>query len=259
MTPPKILVFEDTYSLTNHFLKQWIDIVHQALDARGQFTVALSGGRTPIELYCKFSALKNFELWRNSHVFLTDERFVALDACDSNFGMIKKNLFDYIDIPSKNIHPVDTTQKDVSAASQSYEKHLRKFFNINGDGLPAFDLMLLGIGENDGHTASLFPESEDMYEANKWVLGVEKEYLSRQRISLTFPVINNTRNIMFLACGEHKASIVKRVLECDQSLPASLVSPVCGQLTFLLDRKAAKELPYQNSHIHEGDAVVVTL
>ena len=95
-----------------------------------RFTVALSGGRSPMEFYCKLSALKDFDLWSRTHIFLGDERFVPSDDSASNFKMIKENLLDYVNIPPENIHPISTDQKNVELSAEQFKNELVQFFEF---------------------------------------------------------------------------------------------------------------------------------
>jgi len=251
----KISVFENSYALTNDLIQYWISMAHQAVEDRGRFLVALSGGTTPIEFYSKLAGIQEFDLWPKTHIFLVDERFVPTDHKDSNFRIIKQNLLDFIPIPQTNIHPIPTHVENVAVAAEEYKHNLVHFFNLKSSGMPRFDFMLLGIGE-DGHTASLFPSrdtalSREEYNADplRLTLPVSADYLDHDRVTLSLSVINNAQNIFFFVRGKEKASIVKRILEDKEdlpvpsgNLPASRVAPIDGQLTYLLDREAAQLL-----------------
>ena len=250
----KILIFENAHTLAEYLLKKWIEVAQAAIQQRGRFTVALSGGRSPMEFYCKLSALENFGLWQKTHIFLGDERFVPLDDEASNFKIIKASLLDYVNIPPENVHPIDTDQKNVDLAAQQYNNELVRFFEFKDNNLPVFDFMLLGIG-TDGHTASLFPDDDQVNEAGRLVLPVSLGHLKNERISLTLPVINNSRNIIFLGLGTKKADILRKIIEEKQDLPASKVNPTNGRLTFLLDHEAAQQLSYQDAYRHEDQAI----
>jgi len=253
----KIFIFENQYALTNYLLKQWMIIAKEAVERQKQFTVALSGGRTSVEFYCRLSGLEDFDLWKHTHIFLTDERFVPCDHAESNFQLIKKNIFDYVNIPDENIHSVNTALESPEVSAKSYEKELIQFFELTRQGeWPRFDFMLLGLGE-DGHTASLFPEGEEFNEMNRLAVPVNIEKLMNERISLTLPVINNARKIVFCACGRAKAGIIKRIIDEEKQFPASHVEPLNGELIFLLDKDAARELSYQDSYSHCGEAIMV--
>ena len=250
----KILIFEDTHTLTNHLLNQWVEIAKRSIQRNNRFTVALSGGRSPMEFYCKLSALEDFGFWQKTHIFLGDERFVGRDDRNSNFKMIKENLLDYVSIPSENIHPVATDQENVDLAAESYKNELVRFFEFKENNAPQFDLILLGIG-TDGHTASLFPDDEQIDDPGRLVLPVSLPHLKNERISLTLPVINNARNVIMLVVGAGKADIFGEIVEKNLQVPVSKVSPTDGRLIYLLDKEAAKKLPYRESYSHEGQAV----
>jgi len=251
----KILIFENAYTLVEHLLKQWIDIAQQSVDRNNRFTVALSGGRSPMEFYCKLSMFKDFDLWKRTHIFLGDERFVPLTDERSNFKMIKENILDFVNIPKENIHPIATDQKNVKHAADSYKNELVQFFEFKETNAPCFDLILLGIGE-DGHTASLFANDEALDDPQGIVLPVSIPQVKEERISLALPVINNARNVIVLALGARKADIISKIINEKSDIPASKVDLTNGQLIFLLDKEAAQKLSYQDSYSHEGQAIV---
>lgn len=250
----KILIFEDTYTLTNYLLDKWVEIANESIQRNNRFTVALSGGRSPMEFYCKLSSLEEFRYWQRTHIFLGDERFVPLDDSNSNFKMIKENLLDYISIPPENIHPISTHQKKVELAAEEYKNQLVQFFEFKEKNAPQFDLMLLGIG-TDGHTASLFPDDEQIDDPSRLVLPVSLAHLKQERISMTLPVINNARNVLVLVIGASKADIMSEIVEKNLPVPVSKIKPTNGKLVFLLDKEAAQKLSYRETYSHEGEAV----
>jgi len=251
----KILIYENTFTLTNDFLKKWIEIAQQSVERNNRFTVALSGGRSPMEFYCKLSTFKDFDIWKRTHIFLGDERFVPLDSNRSNFRMIKENLLDYINIPPENIHPIATNQKNVKLAAEQYKNELINFFEFKETNAPCFDLILLGIG-TDGHTASLFPDDEKINDPDQMVLPVSLPNLKEERISLTLPVINNARNVITIVLGSNKAKIFSEIIKGKSKLPASHIDVDNGQIIYLLDKEAAQKLSYQEAHSHEGQAIL---
>jgi len=253
----KILIFENAFTLTEHLLKQWIEIAQQSIERNNRFTVALSGGRSPMEFYCRLSSLKDFNLWKRTHVFLGDERFVPIDDKSSNFKMIKENLLDYVNIPPENIHPIHTSQKNVEVSAEQYKNELIQFFEFKDANVPCFDLILLGIGI-DGHTASLFPDDKNVNDIERFALPVSLPHLKEERISLTLPVINNARNVITLVLGAKKADIFKEIIEENGELPAAKIDLTNGQQIYLLDKEAAQKLPYRDSYSHEGQAIRLT-
>ncbi|HQP11058.1 MAG TPA: 6-phosphogluconolactonase [Candidatus Omnitrophota bacterium] len=251
----KILIFENTYTLTNYLFEQWIKMAQEAIRRSNRFTVALSGGRSPMEFYCKLSSLRDFSLWQRTHIFLGDERFVPWEDNSSNFKMIKENLLDYVNIPTENIHPIPVQQKNVALCADQYKEELVQFFEFNENNAPRFDFILLGIG-TDGHTASLYPDDDQVdLPPGRLVLPVTLPRLKHERITLTLPVINNARHIMALMIGASKAEIINQIVEKNLIVPMSKVDPSNGQLTYLLDREAAQKLSYKDSYIHEDQGV----
>ena len=251
---PKILVFENTYKLTNYLLKLWIDVAKDAIQKRDCFTVALSGGRSPVEFYVRLSNFQDFDVWQKTHFFMVDERFVSPDHRDSNIAMVRDNLLNYVGIPQLNIHHIKTHQKDVKASAADYAEELKTFFNLQAGQWPVFDLMLLGIGD-DGHTASLFPGSSGTDEIRRITVPVSHDHLRNERISLTLPVINNARQVVFLVTGDTKADVIQQLIDEKADLPANRVMPNNGTLTFLLDRGSAKKLKDLERYSRQEDNI----
>jgi 6-phosphogluconolactonase len=157
--------------------------------------------------------------------------------------MINELLLLHVGIPSKNIHPIITSSASAHDSASKYEDTLTTFLKKEAYSLPEFDFILLGIGD-DGHTASLFPDTTLLKKSSGLVSAVFPEDASKKnRITLTLPVINNSRNIIFLASGINKASVMKEVIEDSNSqLPASMVRSEKGRLIFLLDETAGSLL-----------------
>lgn len=251
----KILIFEGSFALSEHLLKLWIEIAQESVKRTNRFTVALSGGRTPMEFYCKLSTFKDFDLWQRTHVFLGDERLVPPDDERCNYKMIKENLLDYVNIPPENVHPIPVDQRSVELAADHYASELSRFFEFKENKAPRFDLILLGVGP-DGHVASLFDNDPNINDPNRLVLPISLPQLKEDRVSLSLPVINNARNITVLALGANKAEIIRKVIMDKSNIPATKVDPSNGQLTYLLDKDAAKGLAYKDSYVHEGQAIL---
>jgi 6-phosphogluconolactonase len=213
-----------------------------AIAARGCFVAALSGGHTPVDLYREIARIGGALDWEKTHLFLVDERLVPYEDSRSNFGMIKKTLLDAVPLRRSNVHPVSVDPPDPHVSAKMYEDDIRAFFQAAPGVMPRFDLVLLGLGE-DGHTASLFPGTPIPGDAIHAVGAVAESEGRTSRVTLTLPVINNAREVIFLVTGKGKAPIVRRVVEeRDAHLPASLVTPAEGRLSFLCDREAASAL-----------------
>jgi len=152
-------------------------------------------------------------------------------------------FFSKIAIPAQNVFRVKTENSDAAAAAADYEAQLRKFLELKPNEFPRFDLILLGMGP-DGHTASLFPDSEGLKERSKLVIANWVEKFKTHRISFTFPVLNETGEVIFLASGTDKSEMVREVLEGKHTppLPAQQVLPSNGRLLWMLDESAASRL-----------------
>jgi 6-phosphogluconolactonase len=214
-----------------------------SVNQHGNFAVAISGGSTPRPMHRLLSQrpLHNEIPWHRTHIFWIDERLVAVDNPHSNFGTAKKDFLDNIPIPSDQIHPMPAMTAPEKGA-ELYEKELKTFFRGLNSNRPVFDLVILGVGK-DGHIASLFPGNYLKIEPNRWVLSVKGGNPDVYRLTLTYVVLNYARHILFLVSGKEKARIVKTLFEDGQTqLPVSLVEPLAGQVTWLLDKAAASLL-----------------
>lgn len=209
-------------------------------DSTGRFSIALSGGSTPRRLY-ELLADESIGIdWEKVHLFWGDERFVPTDDPSSNFGSARTALLEKIEIPDENIHRVKVEVPTPSRAAELYEDELRGFFGIPGRGLPEFDLILLGLGE-DGHTASIFPGDPVIDERERWVSAVTAPpgIEPAERITLTLPVLNAARNIFFLVSGDSKADALHDILFTGRlaadEYPAAMISPD-GPLIWFVDK-----------------------
>ena len=190
--------------------------------------ISLCGGSTPAPVY---EALAEASLdWDNIEVTFGDERCVAPDHEDSNFRMANGSLLDKVPLNKSNILRM-RGELDPNDAASEYEDSLRK---RSGAEIYMHDLILLGMGE-DGHTASLFPGTAALNEGEKWVVSNHVPQKGETRITLTYPIINAARNVLFLVRGEEKRKVVDHVLSGQSDLPVSLVDPENGSVTWLLD------------------------
>ena len=238
----EIIVLNSQDEIADYFCDQWETAGMRAVKERGEFAVALSGGQTPAPLYRRLATgVSNASLWQKTHVFLADERFVPPEHEDSNYRRLKENLFRWVRLPQNNVHYVPFIDSSTFAA-ELYTENLRHYFSLGETDIPAFDFILLGLGE-DGHTASLFPSLTEEEMRSGLALAVHDPQLKYRRISLSLPVLNAARQLFFLVTGEQKAIVVKKILEqhnCE--LPASLVRLNHGRQVFVLDSAAAKFL-----------------
>ncbi|MFY9268851.1 MAG: 6-phosphogluconolactonase [Candidatus Manganitrophaceae bacterium] len=241
--PEEIIVCHDPEDLGRQASVSFIRFAQEAVSLRGRFSVALAGGATPGTLYRSLaSAAFSEEIpWKSVHLFWGDERAVPPDHPDSNYRMADEALISHVPIPSENVHRMPGERSDLQAAAMEYEEALRIFFKPSEERWPSFDLILLGIG-SDGHTASLFPGSPVLRETVRWVAAPYVEKLKAARFTLTLPVLNHARRVIFLVAGKEKAPIMREVLSANPpltDLPARLVQPRKGGRLFFLDQEAA--------------------
>lgn len=233
----ELIILPDADSLARTAAERFIALAKAALSERGGFRVALSGGSTPLPTY---ELLAHEQLaaqvdWEQVHFFWGDERCVPPDHPESNYRAARAALLDEIAIPLQNIHPIPC-QHPPTRAAILYQEELEKSL---GPG-ESFDLILLGMG-SDGHTASLFPGTAAMAEQKRWVIENYAKRLNEWRVTLTLPTINRARHIMFIVSGAAKASTLARVW-AGEPLPAGMVQPASGRLTWLIDQAAASDL-----------------
>lgn len=216
------------------------EIVRGAVSTRGRCTIALSGGSTPRGLFTLLAQepYRSAIPWSQCEFFWGDERCVPPDDPESNYRMARETLLDRVPVPVAHIHRMHGEDPPAQAA-EDYERELRRIFASDGDW-PRFDLILLGMGD-DGHTASLFPGSAALAETQHWVVAHYVEQVHMNRLTLTLPVLNHARHIVFLVSGASKAPALRTVLASSggaDSLPSARVRPIDGQLIWLVDAAA---------------------
>jgi 6-phosphogluconolactonase len=239
-------IAESRSALTADACERITSIAREAIAARGVFHVALAGGSTPRALHELLAGSgADFSCW---HVWFGDERHVPHEHADSNYRMAQESLIGPADLRPDHVHPFPT-QLDPADAALAYENDLRAHLPPGQgatEGLPRFDLILLGMGE-DGHTASLFPTDPRRHEQNKLVLAVEAPGVKHRRLTLTFPVLNAARSVLFLIAGAGKAEVLAQVLESSPTLPAGEVAPCDGELLYYVDADAAARVHPPNT------------
>lgn len=223
--------------------KAALDLVRSIL-ARGSEDepahIVLAGGSTPRNLYERLAQVEDVP-WDNVHVWFGDERTVPPDHEDSNYGMAHEHLLSRIDIPAENIHRV-RGEDDPARAARDYSAEIGEYVELRPSGMPKFDLVILGLGE-DGHTASLFPDTEALDATMEVVVANEVPQEDTTRITLTNPALNAAEHVLFLATGESKAEPLAAIVEGgDDAPPAAFVRPVPGELHWYVDRAAAGRL-----------------
>ncbi len=240
-------------ALAERAVALFLEAARDAVQARGRFTVALTGGSGPVEAYARLARTPESVDWAKAFVFLGDERFVPPDDARSNYGQARRLLLDHVHVPADQVFPVPTDAATPAQAAQEYAGTLARVFGSAPAGPPpAFDLILLGMGD-DGHCASLFPHMPSLSVTDRWVVSSPPGTLPPpvDRVTLTFPALNAARRVVFLVGGEKKAAAVKDIFAGGAGLerhPAGGVDPPHGTLTWLLDTQAAALLTRPPAH-----------
>ncbi|MBL8145064.1 MAG: 6-phosphogluconolactonase [Anaerolineae bacterium] len=216
----------------------------RALRERGRFTIALSGGSTPRPVFARLASaeLRGQVDWLRVHVFFGDERCVPPDDARSNYRMARDTLLDHVPVPAEQVHRI-RGEDDPALEALRYEQEIARFFRTLH--VPALDLILLGMGDN-GHTASLFPGTAVLRERDRWTAAQYVEVMNAWRVTLTAPLINAARQVVFLVEGAAKAEMLANVLHGPYQpdvWPAQLIGPAAEELHWLVDSAAAARLP----------------
>jgi 6-phosphogluconolactonase len=225
--------------------RRWVNIAQTSINERGRFDIALSGGSTPAALYRLMAsdAWRDQAPWAQTFVFWSDERRVAASHPDSNYRMARETLLDHVPVPQEQIFRMPS-EGLATGDMREYENKLRRHFALGPRDWPRFDLMLLGLGQ-DGHTASIFPGTRAISDKSTMVIVYDVPQHGGERITLTFPTINHSRNVIFLVTGKDKAQAVANTLQGPRKVnayPTQGVVPVNGTLTWLIDDAAASLL-----------------
>jgi 6-phosphogluconolactonase len=230
-------IFETAEAVAEH-AANWLCML--ASSREREFAICLSGGSTPRRLYQHLAddrVASRFP-WDRATWFWGDERFVPHDHPDSNYRMIYDALFSRVPAPKDRIHAIRTEGMTPERAATDYQTLLQTYYGderLDADR-PLFDVTLLGVGEN-GHIASLFPGSAALRERHKWVLAVVGE-TPETRITLTYPILESSRNVVFLVVGANKKGILASIRAGDKDIPAARIRPA-GNLFWFVDRDAA--------------------
>lgn len=244
---PEIHVSPNPQALAQEAARRFVASARAAIASRGRFTVALSGGSTPKALFQLLAAppYRDDVAWRRVYLGWGDERQVPPDHDQSNYRMARETLLDRVPAPPAQVYRIPAELPDPEAAAAAYAATLRRAFSLSdADGPPRFDLLYLGLGV-EGHTASLFPDSPALNERTRLVAAPYVEQLGAFRLTLTPPVLNAAREVVFLVAGQDKAAIVREIIQGPRDvrrLPAQVVAPTSGRLVWLLDAAAAAHL-----------------
>lgn len=238
----KIVVSKNPEELGKKAAEDFVRIARHSIEEKQRFTIALSGGSTPRALHAK---LIDADLdWSRVDFFFGDERNVPPDHADSNFRMASETLLKPLGIAEERIHRWKTELLVLNEIADDYEADIRDHVYVDTNGLPRFDLIILGMG-SDGHTASLFPHTEALKEKDRFAVENWVEKLDSWRFTMTFPVINNAANITFLVAGKDKARTLIEVIQGarrPRELPAQSIQPTNGEMFWYADEAAASLL-----------------
>lgn len=212
--------------------------------AKGLFTLVLSGGSSPRMLYERLGGpvYRDAIPWDRVHFFWGDERCVPYNHPESNYGTAYETLIGKLPEQHRNINRIPGDMHPPESAAEAYEHRIMDFFIkpldedadimefCDAEGMPSFDMVLLGMG-SDGHTASLFPDSEALDEQERWAVAVEHPNADPPvpRVTMTLPILNASKYILFLISGKEKRPILKAVLEnplkAAKLYPSAMINP----------------------------------
>lgn len=220
---------------------RFVAAARDAIDERGTFRVALSGGSAPKSVYPFIleGERRDSVDWSRVEFFWGDERSVPPDHPESNFGVAYQMFISQLPgARPDQIHRMPAEADDIHAAALTYETELRLAFNARADAPPVFDFMWLGMGP-DGHTASLFPDSEALDETERWVVANWSPHMKTWRMTLTFPVILASRLIVMEVMGANKADAVREIRSGSSDLPAARIAG--DNVEWIIDAAATGE------------------
>ena len=209
-----------------------LEQAREAMAEHNEFRIALSGGNTPAPIYARLAAEAHDLPWKSVRFTFGDERCVPPDDPKSNFRMARENLFVPAAVPEKSIMRL-RGEIDPQIAAQEYEDQLNAIATERGERIYQHDLILLGLGD-DGHTASLFPQTAALDETTRRVVANFIPKLNAWRLTFTFPLINHARRILFLVGASKNPQLIERVLAGDRQFPAARVDPSAGEVTWMI-------------------------
>jgi 6-phosphogluconolactonase len=241
----EILVGADVDETAHIAAGQFAALVRSVSGEGKPVFVALSGGNSPRPFFQLLASepFRPLIPWDAIHFFWGDERNVPPGDPQSNYAMARQLLFSHVPVSPAKIHRIPTGDGTAIEAADLYQRTLCELLPSR-NGLPRLDYNLLGLGTN-GHTASLFPHRPTLHEQHRLVVADHVEEINSWRVTLTAPALNNAAQITFLVTGEEKAAVVQSVLEGPRdpdAVPAQLIAPGSGSLTWILDAGAASLL-----------------
>jgi 6-phosphogluconolactonase len=240
-------VCADATALAERAADYFAQHINEAVKTRGVARVAISGGSTPkrtFQTLAKYSKGERSIPWGQVELYWVDERCVPPDHEESNYRMTREAMLDAIPLPASNVFRIEGELQPEEGAAR-YESAIRAQFRLEGAEAPRFDVVQLGMGD-DGHTASLFPHTEALHELGRIAVANHVPQKDAWRVTLTWPVINNGRHVVFLVEGAAKASILAEVFQGryePEVKPSQLIRPQNGELELLVDKAGGAKLP----------------
>ena len=241
MAPPKIITSANGDTVAEALCTE-MEAAYSTLEKPSIFIIGLSGGSLP-KFFLAAAKQANIN-WSTVKFIFCDERLVPFNDKESTFGVFKEKVVGEIEGVSENSFVTVDVSLPPEKAAEDYEAKLKSLScPTTEDGFPRFDVLLLGMGP-DGHTCSLFPNHPLLEEKTKIVAPItDSPKPPPERVTLTYPVLNNAKNIIFVSTGDGKKDVIEKILKHqDNTFPATRVSPVNGNLIWILDEAAASKL-----------------
>ena len=239
VVPGQLVAAPDAAEVAREAAPRIGQLLRTAIAQRSRASVALSGGNSPRDTYALLAKEADID-WSKVDVFLVDERAVAATDARSNYRMIKAALLDPAGVPPERSHRMVAEAPDRDAAAKEYERTIRERVALDRDGVPAFDVVVLGVGE-DGHTASLFPGEPTVDVVDRLVASVHAHGGLEARLTLTAPVIEHARSLIVIAVGKGKQAPLERIWAAQGDVhqtPARVIRGCRGGVTWVIDKAA---------------------
>ena len=235
-----VFVYQSKDELAKESARAILKLIQKTIEEKGRCNLVLTGGHTPVAINEQIVNLaRRYRIdWSLVHFFWGDERHVPPDHPDSNYKMNYETLLIHLPVSDSHIHRIQAELTPDVAAKQ-YEEEIKRVFNLKENEIPEFDILLLGMGP-DGHTASLFPGTSALVIENHLVVQNYVDKLNTYRITMTYPVINKAKHVLFLVTGSEKKETLKTVWQAPKDIfkyPAQGVSPK-GELYWYIDQQS---------------------
>ncbi len=244
---PHVEVASDAEDLAHRAVQVFVQATREALQSRENFYTALSGGHTPARFFQLLATTPEAKAlpWDQIQVFCVDERYVPPDSEASNYRLAAEAFLDRVSIPLANVHRIPTEYEDIHDAVRAYERTIRTVFGLGEGEIPEFDLIVLGMG-SDAHTGSLFPNTYATFDTEDLATVVYvMDNTTKNRVTLTAPVLLAARRLVVLVSGPEKAQTLKEVLTSEPDevkYPIHVLWPALDRVEWLVDRAAAQEI-----------------